>query len=492
MRQHGAALSADAKRQAQQQIVILRKATGAVSITGAEVGATVVIDGRLRGEYPLPGPLNVMAGAHLVRVYKERFKPFEKSVDVAQGQTVSQNVELEPLVHSGKLRVEETGGKTLDVVVDGVPVGVTPWEGPLSVGDHSVLLRSLDSFGTLPASVKVKRSELTKIKLTAEQLGASIKVVPAPATASVLLDGFFVGRGPYEGRLRPGEHAIKVVADGYFDEAQKVNVKAGDEKTLTVELKKDPSSPLWREPGHFVVEAAGGVPIGGTFGGDLAAGCTGSCVQGAAVGGRVVVHGGYELSNGFGFGLSLGYLGVQQDIVGREATLTPEGLPADHGVVDDTLRLRGFSPGVWASYRFGERLPIRLRASAGALLGSMSDTRTGRFQPGGSPSTCSAAVVQAAEAESSPCFTTGPVIQAPFAAFIFVEPEVRIGYRIGERFEVSAGVAALLLFGVSVPSWDADQGIYAGKDGFAQFGADKLAGSFVPLIVPGLGARYEF
>jgi hypothetical protein len=119
------------------------------------------------------------------------------------------------------------------------------------------------------------------------------------------------------------------------------------------------------------------------------------------------------------------------------------------------------------------------------------------FQSGGQPLNCSAGAspgvsAQAATAASSACFTTGPVVQAPFAAFIYVEPEVRVGYRIGEHIELSAGVSALLLFGASVPTWDGDQGIYAAKDGFAKFAPEKLAGSLVPIVVPSIGARYEF
>ena len=37
-----------------------------------------------------------------------------------------------------KRKVGEVAGKRMEVVVDGVPVGVTPWEGPVSPGPHAV------------------------------------------------------------------------------------------------------------------------------------------------------------------------------------------------------------------------------------------------------------------------------------------------------------------------------------------------------------------
>ncbi|WP_433928225.1 PEGA domain-containing protein [Sorangium cellulosum] len=493
LRDYGAALPPKMKEEVLRQIDILRAVTGAVVITGAELGALIVIDGRLRGEHPAPTPLSVLAGPHFVRVYKEGFAPFEKSIEVAQGQTASLKASLAPLGNSGTLRIEESSGKVLDVVVDGMPVGATPWEGPLSVGDHNVLLRSQDNVGTQPSSVTIRHKETTRIQLTAEPLGASIKVVPIPATATVLIDAFPVGRGAFEGRLRTGEHSIKVVADGYFDRAQKVSVKAGDDKALSIQLERDPSAPLWQKPGRFTVQALGGFALVPSLGGDVVAGCTGGCSQGVGLGSHVVVHIDYEQGNGLGLGVSFGYLSVAQDIVGRKTTLIPEGLDVDHGVVDDTLKLRGFRPGVSVSYRFGgERFPIRIRLGAGALLGSISDTRTGSFRPGGKPIDCPGLGVEAGSQSTSPCFTIGPVIRAPFAGFLFVEPEVRVGFRLDEHVELSAGLAALLLFGRTVPSWDDEQGIYAGKDGIATFKSERLAGSVIPLLLPGLSARYAF
>ena len=62
---------------------------------------------------------------------------------------------------SAGLRVNEESGRALDLVIDGVMVGTTPWEGSLSVGSHSVALRGAGALGTQPALVPVRASELT-------------------------------------------------------------------------------------------------------------------------------------------------------------------------------------------------------------------------------------------------------------------------------------------------------------------------------------------
>jgi hypothetical protein len=63
-------------------------------------------------------------------------------VQVAGGQSARVAVKMPALARdrSGRLRVVEQGGRALDVVVDGVVVGKTPWEGPLATGEHVIVL----------------------------------------------------------------------------------------------------------------------------------------------------------------------------------------------------------------------------------------------------------------------------------------------------------------------------------------------------------------
>jgi len=63
----------------------LRKLVGTIEIEEAEPGATIVIDGQNRGDYPPLVPLRVGRGSHTVRVHKAGFVPFETRVDVAGG-----------------------------------------------------------------------------------------------------------------------------------------------------------------------------------------------------------------------------------------------------------------------------------------------------------------------------------------------------------------------------------------------------------------------
>ena len=118
---------------------------------------------------------------------------------------------------------------------------------------------------------------------------------------------------------------------------------------------------------------------------------------------------------------------------------------------------------------------MTLRLGVGALFGSVKDERTGDFVDSkGGPY----AVRQTKSAS---------------ATYVFVAPEVRIGRRFGQHFEINVGVELLVLAALSSPEWPRDT-INAGVDGAGVFGSagKSLMGGLVMLASPGLGARYAF
>jgi hypothetical protein len=481
LREFSAVMPQAAAEAARRAVVDLRGLVGTVDIEGAELGAAIVIDGQSRGDYPPLALLRVAAGSHVVRVYKEGFEPFEKRVDIAGGQTVRVAAHLRTLAHSGRLRVAEQQGKVLDVIVDGNTVGRTPWEGPVAVGDHMVVLRGEGNLGTQPVSAPVRFQQLTPLSLVAEELDASIRVAPTPAGATVAIDSVIVGRGIWQGRLRAGAHKIEVAAEGFIATGREVRLTRDAHEVFTVALQRDLSSPLWRKPGRFVVDLAGAVAVTPGFGGELAGSCGGTCSSSPGIGGVGIFHGGYELGSGFGFGLTAGYLTASQTITDRSTSIRAEGRLCNGtpcpGIAGDILRLQGFMAGAWAELSFGERFPIHIRLGGGALLGSMSDTRTGTFE---------------ASNPELPAYRVGPVSTVPPAHFIYVDPEVRAGIALASRFELSIGLDLMMLINLSRPRWDPDLAVDASDDGIGKFEGETLAGALLVVIAPSLGARYAF
>lgn len=278
LRDYGDRLPKDAKENAEKHLAEVRALVSTVDVKGALDGASIIVNGRFRGTTPLPGPLRIGPGHHEIRAYKEGYDPYGASVDVTGQQTV--DVTVTSLSTGGRLRVVEQRGRPLDVVLDGVVVGKTPWEGGVEIGEHVVLLRgSIDldalpvcskdemvaapgklastpltnvELGTQPVQVRVALRELASITLTAESLDTWIRIEPTPAGATVAIDSEVVGHGTWEGRLRVGEHKVEFAADGFVPDTRTVKLESRKRTVVKVSLGRDPFSELWRKPGSLV------------------------------------------------------------------------------------------------------------------------------------------------------------------------------------------------------------------------------------------------
>jgi hypothetical protein len=468
-------LPANERTAAQRAIVELKGLVGTVEIVGAEPGATISIAGQSRGEYPPVTPLRVPAGTHIIRVFKEGFEAFEGRAEVAGGLTVTVEAKMRKLSQSGRLKVSEQGGRSLDVLVDNVVVGQTPWEGTLAVGDHTVALRGKEKLGTQPVAAPVKPQEVTALTLRAEELDAAMRVEPTPAGARVAINAVTVGRGAWAGRLKSGNHQVEVAADGFLPVTRQVVLERGEREIVAVQLQRDPNADFWRKPPKFVFELDGSIALAPSFGGDVIDSCRSDCTRSLGLGASAQIFAAYELGSGLQFGLTAGYLGIGQSATDREATLVPHSLEARPGTATDDISVRGFVGGATLGYHVGERFPVLFRLGVGGFLGSVRDDREGSFMT-----------------RSNTEFDAFPVTTIASMRYVFIAPEARVGVRFAKHFEASAGMRALLLITPSQPRWDNEIELDAASDGAGTYPADSLTGSFMVVLSPGLSIRYDF
>jgi hypothetical protein len=451
----------------EKEIAELQQLVGTIEIRGSENGAQIAIDGRDRGQTPAPGPVRVSAGSHTVRVFKEGLQPFEKRVEVAGRQNVFVDAKLEALGQSGRLSVTEDGNKAAEVLVDNVVVGKTPWQGLVGIGDHVVFLRGEGNLGTQPAAATVRTNQVTPIVLALEALECPLKVEPTPNGASVAIDGVVVGSGLWDGRLRKGRHKVEVAQNGFIPQERSLELAPSKPEKVAIGLERDPNSPLWRveKPPRIFAELAPSFPLALVLGGDVSGGGSGSFPIGAT--GRA--HVGYELRSGFGFGLDAGYMYLARNVDGRDTVLHPVGKPDAPGTTSDKLSLKGLIIGASAQLHRGEKITLLLRLGVGGLLGSVNDRRSGEF--------------------GVPVDNTRT---ATDVSYLYVAPEARIGYRVAERIEISAGMDVMLMVALKDARWDPGNGVVLGNQGLASYTDESIFGSTIILLNPGVGARFEF
>lgn len=479
----------------------VRPYVGALALAIPEVGASVVVDGRPRGTSPLAAPLRVSIGTHLVRVAKAGFAPFESRVEVSSGATRRVDVALEILQASGRLSVIELKGQPAEVLLDGIPVGQTPWEAVVGTGEHTVSLRGQQTLGTQPVRAPVTVNQTTVLRLGLEALDAEVRIEPVPVSATVAVDGVSFGRGAWEGRLRSGPHQLEVGQEGFVAQRRTLVLQANKREALTVSLERDRTSPIWEtvSPPKVFVELAAGPKLSPTMGGDIL-GCEG-CKQGIGFGGQARVLVGYELGWGLGFGGELGYAALRQTAKDRVDALRPlpVGANADNpGLSDDAIAVYGPVVGASASYRTSGKLRFRFRLGVGAWLGSATDERSGNYN--------TAVGLRADGSRAGAVQYSATTAQTLPATFLYARPEVRAGYKLSEKIELGLGVEILALFALNRPRWEptaqrvvtgncATPGVAAqicATDGLAVYDTRSFTAPSFFVASPTLSFRYEF
>lgn len=464
-------LSPDDKALAEREMAELQGSVGTIAISGAPDGAEVTIDGVDRGTTPL-APVRLSAGTHTIRVTKDGSLPFEQRVDLAGRQAAEVHAALAALTQAGRLHITEHGGKTLQIVVDGARVGTTPWEGALAPGPHTVWLVGDDSTGTAPVSTDVKLDQVAQLDLTAVPLGAALRVDPKPSTAAITVDGVFVGRGHWDGRLPEGRHEIVATLDGYTRFASTVAITDGG-RQVVVEAPLQPVAFGGHRGIALELTASASSRLSG--GNDLANGCS-QCSSSLPIGGALIARGSYELTNGIGVGLHAGYMNLTSSIDDRMTSIASGSLTAN-GSVRDKLLLHGFVAGIDGYYRTSGTWPIEVGVGLGALIGSVRDRRSGDFVAGHDGTTTFSVDTQ----------------QEPGASYLDVAPSVRIGHQLGGGLEIQAGIDVHVLANIgTVPSWDSSKIIATGPDGGGVFTGDAIYPKLLVTVTPGISVRYPF
>lgn len=343
LKEFGSTLTPPERELTEKAILDLKPLVGYLVVAANVDGASVIVDGRERGQTPLSGPIAVSAGTRYVRVVREGFAPFEAKPTVAGKSTVKVDAKLEALARVGHLRISETAGQAAEVQIDGVVVGKTPMEAVVAPGPHTVVLRGEGNYGTQPQSVKVEVDQTAVLRLTVVPLPCEAQLEPTPSFATISLDGVPLGNGAWTGRLTAGKHEVSATADGYLAGRKTFEVESGHRATVKVTLERDESSPIWAEPvlrHRWSLGVVGAFGVGPSLGGEI----EGACGDGVECSERTrpwlvggLVRGGFELTNRLGVELSFGYQRAAFGVTRNFEAPGGKRIPAEGGPVAGEL-----------------------------------------------------------------------------------------------------------------------------------------------------------
>ncbi len=397
-----------------------------VNVEGVEVS----IDDEAIGTSPFKETVVVDIGKRRVVAKKSGYRPFDKTVGVGgekDGTIVIAMEKEEVAAGAGKVKVTESTGLAVDVLVDSAVVGKTPYEAAIGAGSHTIALRGLDETGTDPQSITIESGKTLELKLTSKPLEVETKIIPTPADALVTIDGKAVGSGTFHGKLTRGTHTIEVSASGHLTKTKEVVISAGKPALLQIELEP------WR---RFAIElSAGYLPVVllnsletsydnfGGFGQERAAAPTGSSRAAAAF-----LRFGFAIGRHVSLEVGGAFISMKREINLFIAASTG----TENGQVSGTqfVGLNGPAVLLSASLHYFESTPLTLRFHGGVTfltarffsdvpLHVSVSSRNGNFS-------------MPTREESGPSPILGP--------------EISLGYRVSAALTLDLGLIALFGF----------------------------------------------
>ena len=418
------------------QIQALRPKIGSLSVL-ANVSGILVIDGRQRGTLPLAGPVRVLPGERTVRIMKDGYETFEKTVEVQAGKTHTVDARLKPLASSGRLRVEVAGAEGAELSVDGAAVGMVPWEGTLAPGPHVYVVERGD-LGTGPQPITVLQGQTVLARPKLAPLGQAIRITVEPPGTEFTLNGVPLGNS-WQGRLTVGQHRLEAKQEGYFPETRELSITKTSAQDVLVKLRVNPDHPRWAKPDPwlFWVEGYGGYGLGPSLGSGAEACDSFECSrQGPAHGFLVGARAAYEFPMHLALELGGGYVALTSKVK-REI---PQALgDADTGEpgtwsIEDSIRFSGPFVSGGLSYRLGvgETVALSARAHIGVIFSSTKDEMTATYAVDDA---------SAAAPSSADGWVPGSGTSAR-AATLFVLPQIGAELRLG-AWRAGLGVCAL-------------------------------------------------
>ncbi len=242
----------------QDTLAVLRPLVTSLTLQVDEDGATVSVDDEPVGTTPLPAPLAVEVGEHVIDVRKAGFHDLRERVEAADTPR-SVSLQLEPLLKRGQVVVQTRGlPATLPAkaVIDGAEVGAVPWTGMVTSGLHAVTARAAGYTGaTVGFDVPYKQQSTVVVDMKPDVHQGRLRVTTDDA--DIFLDGKLVGHREYDGVVAAGEHSLRLTGSGSLENTSDIVVREGETRSVSIQLAHSHEVPVWIWIAGGVVLASG-------------------------------------------------------------------------------------------------------------------------------------------------------------------------------------------------------------------------------------------
>ncbi len=196
-------------------------------------GADVYIDDTYMGVTPFNKKLTT--GQYKYRIEKSMFETIAGNIAIT-GETLRQELKLNMVSSFGFAQIITKPENGASVEIDGEPItNLTPVvSGKLKEGTHRVKVK-MPMYQPEIKEFNITKGDTSVVEIELKPSFAVITVNTSPES-DIYVNAEKVGFGTYTGRVMEGIHSFEARKESYNSNNQRIEVKAGEEKTINLNL----------------------------------------------------------------------------------------------------------------------------------------------------------------------------------------------------------------------------------------------------------------
>lgn len=232
--------------------------------------ATIEIDGVEAGRTPLEQPLRLSSGAHVVSVLASGCLPLRQEVTLAGQVTQTLNLTLLPTESNVAHLVLTVAVPGAEVSVNGKSVGLTPLAASVAIppGEATIEVRR-QGYRSVSRTVRLDEGASGTMTLALEEdpsaspsMKGRLRLTTSEVGAEISVDGVARPSATDGVPLVVGPHLVRVQRGGFLPFERQVDVAAGRDTTLFVNLVPTPETRLQHDEGARTRRIVGWSAIG--------------------------------------------------------------------------------------------------------------------------------------------------------------------------------------------------------------------------------------
>lgn len=218
--------------------VTLQPAFGFLKLTGDNSilsQASLYVD-NANGVKAINGSMKLGSGKHTLKIVHPKYKPYERLVNITDGETNTMNVNLDANFSTITLKVVDDDA---EIWVNNELKGRGSWTGDLEAGSYAIECRKPNHRSSLLRKTITDNMSGESIQLQSPTpINGTLVVNSNPPMAKIVIDGKLVGETPQRiNAILIGEHTLRLEKQGCAPVSKNIVIEEG--KTLNLEEKLD-------------------------------------------------------------------------------------------------------------------------------------------------------------------------------------------------------------------------------------------------------------